>query len=78
MSKTKRKNTLSMDIALFNVNESARFAVMKLANLEKDISEFLKKKYNSVVITFNELSKNKHKGAVKDVRDTMIIEFWNE
>ena len=51
---------------------------MKLAELEKDVMEYLKKNYNSVSITFNELTKNKRRGAVKDVRDTMIIEFKNE
>ncbi len=77
-SKKSRKNVLNVDIALYNVNSSARFAVMKLAELEKDVMEYLKKNYNSVSITFNELTKNKRRGAVKDVRDTMIIEFKNE
>ena len=73
-----RKNTLYVDIALFNVNSLARFAIKKLEELEQDLRQTLSKKYNHVDIVYQQLSKEKRLASTRDVRDTMIITFYND
>ena len=72
-----RKFKMSVDIALYNVNESIKFAVLKLADLESSVSSVLKKSYKNVSIEYQNISNNKRYAGSKDVRDTMIINFSN-
>lgn len=73
-----KKNTLQIDIALFNVNSSIKFAMKKLSELEADLKKLLEKKYKFVDILFQQTSKEKRLLATRDVRDTIIIKFSND
>ena len=72
----KRKNTLYVDFALFNVNSSARFAINKLAEIENEIKKELRKKYDNVEITLQQISRERQIATTRDVRDTMVITYY--
>ena len=72
-----RKYIFTADIALYNVNESIKFAVLKFADLENSIRDVLKQKYKVVEIEFKNTSVNKRYAGSKDVRDTIIVKFSN-
>lgn len=73
--KADRKYIFTADIALFNVNESIKFGVLKMADLENSIRDVLKKKYKNVTIEYNNTSTNKRHAGSKDVRDTIVVKF---